>query len=179
MRGFLRIAQNEDAVSKELGRFECKRDSDIETFLRQQAIPYEKAHKSRTYLIVKSDSTRSMEIIGYFAVALSNIKIPDGLSKSMKKKLGFTSKTEILPCYLIGQLGKNDLYWKDIEGRLLVDQAMNILLKGRELVGGKFVIVDCKDIDSVTTFYESNGFIRVQLDSERELVQFVRFLGKS
>ena len=120
-----------------------------------------------------------MEIIGYFAVALSNIKIPDGLSKSMKKKLGFTSKTEILPCYLIGQLGKNDLYWKDIEGRLLVDQAMNILLKGRELVGGKFVIVDCKDIDSVTTFYESNGFIRVQLDSERELAQFVRFLGKS
>lgn len=80
-----------------------------------------------------------------------------------------------IPCYLIGQLGKNDRYSGEIEGCELIDYAMNIIQIGHGAVGGRFVRVDVKRNDKLIRFYEENGFRHVQIDGESGLLQFARF----
>lgn len=71
--------------------------------------------------------------------------------------------------------GKNDRYRDKITGSELVDYAMNFLEKGHDLVGGRFVRVDCREDERLIRFYEENGFMRVQMDDEPGLLQMVRF----
>jgi len=72
-------------------------------------------------------------------------------------------------------LGKNDRYWDKITGSELIDYAMNFLEKGHDLVGGRFVRVDCREDERLIRFYEENEFMRVQMDDESGLLQMVRF----
>ena len=178
LRDFLKLAGDESLVSKELSRFECKLDSETETFLRKKAIPFEKAHKSRTYLVVKEELVRGrhLTILAYFSVALSITEIQGTVSRTKRKELDGMFDNKNVPCYLIGQLAKNHKFKGEIDGRELVDYAMNMFRVGHELVGGRFVRVDCKKNDCVVRFYENNGFHRLQ-ENEDGLLEFTRFLA--
>lgn len=90
----------------------------------------------------------------------------DGLSKN---------KSE-LPSYLIGQIGKNDKYSKLICGDEIINYAMDVINQVYELVGGRFVLIECNDHNKLISFYQRNGFERLQKDGEDGLVQMVRFL---
>jgi hypothetical protein len=83
LREILSVDPDESVISKDLTSFKCRRDSDIETFLKEKAVPFEKAHKSRTYIVVKRRSVgdRELEILAYFSIALSSMKIKDTVSK--------------------------------------------------------------------------------------------------
>ena len=85
---------------------------------------------------------------------------------------------EDVPCFLIGQLGKNDRHRGKIAGSELIDYAMNFLERGHDLVGGRFVSVDCRDDERLVRFYKENGFIQVQSDDETTLCQMVRFFQR-
>ena len=66
---------------------------------------------------------------------MKTLFISDEVSKSKRKKLdGLYKKTEELPCYLIGQLGKNDLYKDDIDGHTIINYAVNIIKKSHEIL---------------------------------------------
>jgi hypothetical protein len=93
----------------------------------------------------------------------------------MRKRLNGIFMNDDVPCFLIGQLGKNDRYWDKIEGSELIDYAMNFLEKGHDLVGGRFVRVDCREDERLIRFYEENEFMRVQMNDESGLLQMVRF----
>jgi hypothetical protein len=96
------------------------------------------------------------------------------VSKTKRKKLdGLYKKTDDIPCYLIGQLGKNDLYKDKIEGHTIINYAVNIIQKSHEFVGGRFILVECTDNYKLVNFYLNNNFEILQKD---ELVQLVRFL---
>lgn len=178
LRDFLDETGDEKLVSEELSSFECPLDSEIETFLRKEAISYEKAHRSRTYLIVKEEPARGrhLRILGYISVALSITEIQRTVSRTKRKKLDGMFDNKNVPCYLIGQLAKNHKFKGEIDGRELVDYAMNMFRVGHELVGGRFVRVDCKKNDYVVRFYENNGFHRLR-ENEDGLLEFTRFLG--
>jgi len=115
------------------------------------------------------------KILAYLTVAISNMKFKPYVSKTMKKRLNGIFQNDEAPCYLIGQLGKNDNYSDKVEGRELIDFAMGIIGIGYNAVGGRFVRVDSRNNTKLMKFYEKNGFRLVQTDDESDLIQFVRF----
>lgn len=156
--------------------FRCVRDSDVEGFLREDAIPFEKAHKSRTYLVVKRrPANQDLAILGYFSLAISWMRISQDVSRSKVRKLNGIGEKRDVSCYLIGQLGKNDEYSGDIDGNRLISYAMSLLQNGHEQLGGRFVRVDCRDVKALCKFYERNGFTSYQKDRTSSLMQLVRY----
>jgi hypothetical protein len=170
---------DESSILRELSNFECKREPEIERFLHERAIPFERAHKSRTYLILEnSEWEEGNVILAYVSVALSNLNIKVEVSKSMRKRLNGIFQNDEVPCYLIGQIGKNDRHPNRVDGSELIDFAFCILRIGYRAVGGRFVRVDSKMNDKLIRFYEENGFKPVQYDEKSGLLQFVRFFDQ-
>jgi hypothetical protein len=177
LQKILEAHNDESAVVNKLEGFACRLDHSIEGFLRTKAIPFEKADKCRTYLYIDGGFIKAErpKILAYFTVAISNMKFKPYVSKTMKKRLNGIFRNDEAPCYLIGQLGKNDSYSNEVEGRELIDFAIGIIRIGYNAVGGRFVRVDSRNNDKLMKFYEGNGFRMVQTDDESGLIQFVRF----
>lgn len=161
-----------------MSSFRCRFDSDVERFIKEKAIPFEKAHRSRTYIVVNRESAaeKELEIMGYFSIALSNMKIKDTVSRSQRRKLSGIFEDRETPCYLIGQLAKNDPHREHIRGRELVEYALNLFRTAHDLVGGRFVRVDSKNTPCLVDFYQACGFRKLQTDAKTGLLQLVRFL---
>ena len=92
--------------------------NDIEIFLHEKAIKFEKSSISSTYVVFSEDN----EILGYFTIANRSLVIPKEnfgiLSKTQQKKLGNSAAILkngdlMTSSFLLGQLGKN--YSDDIK----------------------------------------------------------------
>lgn len=100
--------------------------------------------------------------------------------RSAKKLDGFSSKigglkiTEF-PVILIGQIGKNDKYCKNISGKEVLQYCLGKVLEGQSRLGGRIVMLECKNIDYIIKFYEEFGFNLLERDYETdELLQMIR-----
>jgi hypothetical protein len=130
---------------------------DVENFLKNSAILFEKLNKSRTYLIFKKGTT---DILAYFTLTISILKIVDEhISKKTLKKLdGISKEKKEFPVYLIGQLGKNDKFWNVIDGKSILKKAISLVCKANSIVGGRVVLVETLNNEKLIKFYEENGF---------------------
>ena len=61
---------------------------------------------------------------------------------------------------LIGQLGKNyyNGYDKLITGDVLLKLACSKIKETQDILGGRYVFLECEDNEKLRNFYESNGF---------------------
>lgn len=109
-------------------------------------------------------------ILGYFSLSLKTLSIPDGISNRKRKELdGFNAKMHgepirEVPCYLIGQLGKNSALTKEeqtLSGSKLIDLAISVVMTAVESVGGRYVMVECHDRQALIDFYNRNGFKKI------------------
>jgi hypothetical protein len=165
--------------------YRCTKDSDIELFLKEKALRFERKSKSRTFLIVNAETlnVRRVDLLAYFTIAIQTLKIPKGISANKIKKLdGLFSKRgsdliSEIPAFLIGQLGKNDLFSTEINGDEIINYAFSILFRVRELIGGRVVFVECRDNPDLIGFYENNGFEVFRQDPDDKLLQMIRLLA--
>ena len=121
-------------------------------------------------------------LLAYFAVAMQTLKIPSGISSSQIRKLdGLYSKkdddliTEI-SAFLVGQLGRNDLYCKEISGDEIIEYVFSVLTRAQELIGGRVVFIECHNKPELIDFYTRNSFKMFRQDPEDKLIQMVRLL---
>ncbi|HPD39561.1 MAG TPA: hypothetical protein PK411_14535 [Mesotoga infera] len=123
-----------------LSLFFCTKNSDVETFLRDKAITFEKASRARTYLILDEEALTDgkIAIIAYFTVSMKALNLREGISKNVRKHLdGLGNKQgSTFVVYLIGQLGKNDTYRSEIDGKELITRAIATIKEAYEIVGG-------------------------------------------
>ncbi len=136
---------------------------------------------------VEDDSkgnNREFKILAYFTLGLQVLKVTEELLSGRKTKVldGFSSKirgnkiTEF-PTILIGQLGKNDLYKDSISGSDIIHYCLATLLEGQARLGGRIVMLECKNIPHLTSLYESFGFQKLEKDYEKdELLQMIKIL---
>ncbi len=116
---------DESKAQELISIFKCNKDVDIENFLKDRAIIFEKLGKSRTFLIFNEDE-KDFRVLAYFTLALQVLKIPESLSNRRIKNFdGFNAKINgeriaEFPAILIGQVGKNDLYKDYFDENLLV-----------------------------------------------------------
>lgn len=184
------IGNVEDSILNEfLSSFSCVKDSDIENFLHNRAVEFEKLSKARTYLIVDADDLRAGRerpvIYGYVSLALKILTVPEGVSNRIRKELdGFSAKIHgqqisDFPCYLIGQLSKNSqIADNPVSGKELLNVAFDIIASATEAVGGRYMMVECRAEEKLLQFYHNNAFNEIDRipDEDVPMVQMIRKL---
>jgi len=160
----------EESVSKKLSGFSCKRDADVESFLKTKAIAQEKRQISRTYLIFTADRK---ELVAYFTVAISSMEVSDlQCSKNMERMMNI--QKGLAQCYLLGQLGKCDGTPMGL-GKFAMGHAINRIMAANLNVGCRLLRVDCKD--SLKKYYEENGFSSARRNKDNDYMQMIRIIG--
>ena len=172
-----------------LSSFSCTQDQDIEGFLHNRAVDFERLSKSRTYLVFNEDELENVKgtnvtIYGYFTLALKVLKVPKKLSNRARKEIdGYNAKNhgkEIneFPCYLIGQLARNSIISADVfQGKELISMAHDFLEKAVKIVGGRYVMIECKNNQKLKDFYKANGYREIDSipdDENASMVQMIR-----
>lgn len=178
---------SDEAKAQELiSIFVCGKDADIENFLKSRAIQFENLGKSRTFFIYDEDEDE-FKILAYFTLALQVLKIPEDMISGRKAKLldGFSSKikgvkiTEF-PSVLIGQLGKNEMYPGVISGSEILEYCLATIFEGQVKLGGRIIMLECKDIPSLISLYEKYGFNVLEKDyGEGELLQMIKIIEEA
>lgn len=183
-----KAAGNDYLLNNLLSSFSCERDRDIQLFLQKRAVEFEKLSKSRTYLIVDREQYRNtiidkITIYGYISLSLKIFTAPEDTSNRQRRLLdGFSAKEHgkpisNFPCYLIGQLARNSNVPKDsITGTELLHFAYDIIAVSVDAVGGRNILVECRDTQKLVQFYTSNDFIPVSYIpyEDQNMVQLIR-----
>jgi hypothetical protein len=149
-------------LSQMIEGFFCAKDPDVEWFIKNNALNYERKGLSRTYLYVIHQEDDPI-IVAYFTLAITATSF-EGISRSRKAKvLGFKPGRDAKDHFggiLVGQLARADGFdSSDISGQEMIEDAEELIEKGRYYLGGKIVYLDCKD--PLIKFYEKNGYISV------------------
>jgi predicted GNAT family N-acyltransferase len=173
--------EGEKSAATLLRTFTCCRNSDLESFLREKAINHEKSHKSRTYLLVDGYGHSDSSVVAFISLAIHTMDIRNVSSATLKKRLHglyyppANNDCKPVPCYLIGQVAKDDSHTSRINGDELISMAIGLINFSQSRVGGRFIKLDCQDEPRLLELYERHGFRRVQRAEESGLVEMVRF----
>ncbi|MCS3921964.1 precorrin-6B methylase 1 [Methanococcus voltae PS] len=60
---------------------------------------------------------------------------------------------------------------------MLLEDALDLLYRSKEVVGGKVVLIECKEYEKLMNFYKNNGFKylqKVQTENNGELIQMFK-----
>lgn len=151
---------------------------DVEQFLHRKAIDFQKTALASIYLVF---DTETSILFGFFSLANRPLTMSkknfDSLSNTQKRKLKQSGRTIgskfQVNSYLIGQLGKNyskeaqEIATTHISGTELLTLAYDQVVAASRLIKGKYVWIECEDIDYLKTFYQDFGF-RLIPDYESE-----------
>ena len=179
----------EDRLIQQISEFSCPKNPDVEHFLKKNAIEFTKKSQSVTYLVF---SLSSMELVGYFTIALKPLTVRgETVSNTVKRKLlriselDEKSDTYTMSAYLIAQLGKNytDGRDKEITGKELVELAWTVVEEIQYLGGGIVAFLEAENEEKLLSFYRNNRFAQFDTrqtasdtDESHELVQLLRLL---
>ena len=179
----------ESRLLQVLSGFSCPKNPDVERFLKKSSIEFTKKNQSVTYLVF---DVSSMELVGYFTIALKPLTVRgETVSNTVKKKLmrvselDEQSQTYTLSPYAIAQLGKNfkNGAEKKITGEELLELAWDIVEKMQYMGGGMVTFLEAENSERLLSFYQANRFQtfdtrQTATDSEEphELVQLLRLL---
>lgn len=143
-------------------------NKDVENFIKYKAIEFSKRNFSKTYLVFwETDDGKEKALVGYYTIASKFIKVERSAVNSKEaRKLRehgvFDEKTNeyIAPAPLIAQLGKNYAEGNDslISGSDLLQLAIDKVKRIQHEIGGKFVYLECEDVEKLIKFYTSNHF---------------------
>ena len=147
-----------------LKNFVCELNHDVEYFLKEKAIEFSKQDISRTYIVMSQYKGENV-IVGYFAITnkVTNIKRVALSQTKRKRLLKFAIYDKDSKCYSIALplLGKNyyNNYNNLISGDVLLKLACDKIKETQDLIGGRFVFLECEDKPKLKEFYENNGFV--------------------
>lgn len=149
--------------------FKSIETNDIEIFLYEKAIKYEKDSISSTYLVFNENGT----LVGYFSIVNKGLVITEHnykiLSNTQKRKLTYSGRklensVYIVNSYLLGQIGKNYNIPKEemIEGIDLLTLAFNLILEAEKIINAKYVWLECENKNKLIDFYNNFGFQKIK-----------------
>lgn len=154
---------NIEKIDNAFKKFSCRREEDLENFLVNKAITYEKSDIGKTYLCIDQEKLELGEfvIIAYFTIAQRAVDISALNSKKRKKMLGsFPGRDNLksVSAFLIGQLGRSDEYSNDdLNGQRILDECYHAISLAAKIVGGKLLVLECRE-HMFDKFHEGQGF---------------------
>ncbi len=165
---------NESLIENAFKEFSCQRETDLENFLIRKAIPYEKTNYGKTHLFIDVDKLENegkFVVAAYFTIAQNSVNISSLPKKKKRKMLGEypgRDSLESIPSYLIGQLGRCDLYSNDeLPGQQILDECYHALSVAARVVGGNLLVVECREC-MYDKFYAKKGFKKLYDELNKE-----------
>lgn len=144
-------------------KFSCRREEDLENFLVNKAVEYEKSDIGKTYLCVDKAELEKGEfvIMAYFTIAQRAIDISALSSNKRRKMLGSFPGRDTLKsvsAFLIGQLGRCDTYSnEDLSGEQLLNECYHAISLAAKIVGGRLLVLECRE-HMYDKFYAKQDF---------------------
>ncbi len=159
----------EEQVSLVLSDFVCRKNSEVEDFIKYKAVINERKGLSRTVLIFENNN-----VVGYYAVSTKSFVLEEKLNSSQKKRFFGSSQTNgnIIPAILIGQLGKNENVETTLSGSDLMSLIFNYIRNMSKYIPSMIVYVEHNGADALFRYYESQGFIyfpREREETEKDI----------
>lgn len=158
-----------------LSSFYCGLNDEIDRFIVRDAFDFAEKKIAVTYFMYDEDNGN---LLGFYTLTNKTIEISnlDSLTSKNRKRIKnyftFDEKKNCFvgPCFLIAQISKNfkDSIDKTIEGSDLLDDAFEKLESAQRTVGGRFVYIECEDIEKVKKFYSDYGFVEVNKRASEE-----------
>lgn len=93
---FIELVGSEEAARISLAAFSVPRDPDVESFIHDKCIPYEKAKNARSFVLIDEES----DVVGFFSLSLNSITLPQDLSPSKKNCLVVMEGTLTSLCHV-------------------------------------------------------------------------------
>lgn len=152
------------ALKQAFNEFKCERENDLEVFLRDKCLTYEQAGNCRTFLILDEkqlEEHSKLSIVAFFSTAIAPLDISD-LGRKVKKKLHgpVPLNKDLISVFLIGQLGRNDDYSKELmPGELIINECFAAIERAKKIVGGRILLVECRQ--HLLKFYKKHQFVDV------------------
>lgn len=158
-------------AKKLLETFTCSKNSDLQDFLHDQAMTFERHLRSRTYVYLDNETK---EIAAYFTIAVNTLHT-DGISSKVILLLdGYKDDIPTIPCFLIGQVGKSDRYADYKIGEHILADAVEIINSAQQALGGRFILLDAINHSKVVTFYQQNAFFPIEEDDGQESIKMIK-----
>jgi len=142
-------------------KFDCG-DSDLNEFLKEDALNYMKGKIAVTYLCLYE-----CEVIGFYCLANDAIEVK-GKPKKVLKRLGKPQRT--YPAIKIGRLGIDKRFAGKGVGSRIIEITIGTALTHSDNVGCKYLSVDAYDEPYVIRFYEKNGFMHLKTKKRRKKI---------
>ncbi|MDR1358042.1 MAG: hypothetical protein LBJ48_01605 [Coriobacteriales bacterium] len=156
-------------LNAQFKEFCCVRDEDVQTFIRDRAIRYERSGLSRTYFYVTDRETEETDVAAYFSVAITSVDYTRVSRARREKVLGSTPgrvNRDHFGGLLIAQIARDDRFNESvISGTELIEACEEIIELGRNYLGGRVIYLDCKE--ELISLYERRGY-KLLLDSPFE-----------
>lgn len=161
-------------------KFSCQRERDLEDFLMQRSITYEKTNLGKTYLFIDNNeliNNKEFIILAYFTIAQNSLDISEMSKKKKRKILGAYPGRDSLssvPTYLIGQLGRCDNCTNnDLSGQQILNECYHAISLAARIVGGNMLILECRE-HMFEKFYQQQGFKKLydELNEEKLFTLF-------
>ena len=169
------IISDKNVFENLINRFSCPINADVENFLKDKAAEYERKNLSRTYFVFYDDGDTHI-LVGYFSLALITLDVSSNVSRSIIRKISGNEGKKQCVALLLGQLGKNhkdDIHRKKlITGKQLLGIAQNIIRDIQYKIGGRTLLVECKDCSALRNFYEECGFKLVNKSANEDLLRY-------
>lgn len=145
---------------KRISTFSCKRNKDVELFLKNTAVDFEKKNLARTYFLLND---YSYKIDGYFSLSIKPLIIQPTVSKNQQKNITKSREIDLVEGYLLGQLARDDNSEKNT-GEKLLSLAIERIRSAQKEVGGRLVFLDC--VKELEEYYTKNGFKFLQANED-------------
>lgn len=147
MLGLLLKQYNQDNVAKVLKRFKTgTHGKDVEDFLHNKAIEFEKLSIARTYLVFYGNN-----LVGYFSISSKSLDIPAmqwnelnnrtrrNLAGSLNQRKISADATKSLTGILLGQLGRDVNFSHVVPGKDILNLAELVIDDVWHAIGGRFI----------------------------------------
>jgi hypothetical protein len=158
-------------VKKLLQTFHCNLNIDLQDFLHNKAITFQKNLRASSYLYINN---HTQEVQAYFTITISTLHT-QGISPQVIKTLdGYKDNTASIPCFLIGQLGKSDVFKDKKIGKHLLNDAIEIINKSQNSLGGRFILLDAINHEQVIKFYKNNAFFPIEETTNSESIKMIK-----
>lgn len=181
LEDLLSCENGEDIFHKAAQNFYCPLNEDVEHFLKQTALTNQRMGISRTSLIYTNNKPEPL-LLGYYSLALQVLDLSNISSKTMRKKItGFKRENKLgAAIYLIGQLGKNYNQQANllITGKEIFMLAMQDILDARSNVGGRIVVVECKNEEHLRNFYANTlKFQLIDNNGDESMLKYMTLIS--
>jgi len=147
--------------------FNCG-NADLDEFLKNDALPFQKQLLGVTYVF--TDDKSNNQVVCFFTISNDGLRV-DTLYNSAKKKVNKSiphpKHMRVYPAVKIGRLGVDEKYHSKGIGTDLMDFIKKWFTDGGNKTGCKFLLVDAYNDENVLKYYERNGFVYL-MNPDRE-----------